>query len=80
VESRAELDSIQALHLERALSQVFKKCQFDVDAEAGQNQIVSFGYAYYCRCDQWSLFGLQDLGDLGVAAVGAGRLERPCIE
>jgi len=79
VESRAELDSIQALHLERALSQVFKKCELDVDAEAGKNQIVSFGYAD-CRRDQWSLFGLQDLGDLGVAAVGAVGLERPCIE
>src|SRR5206468_10080643 len=69
-EGGAELGSIQALHLERAFCQVFKKCQLDIDAKAGQNQVICLGYTDG-RCYQWATFSTEDFGHLGVVRVSA---------
>ena len=70
-----ELGSSQALHLKCALSQVLEECQLNLDAEAGQNQVLGFGYAD-CRCDQRTCFSPEDLDDVGVVGIGAIGLGR----
>ena len=65
-----ELGSSQALHLKCALSQVLEECRLNLDAEAGQNQVLGFGYAD-CRCDQRTCFSPEDLDDVGVVGIGA---------
>ena len=50
-EGCAKLGSGQALHLERALGQVLQECQLNIDAKAGENQVIGFGDTD-CRCDQ----------------------------